>query len=270
MPLYVDLEATDAFGEEATSLGTSYFGLIARVDAGLPAVVVRFNESATDEILLTPGMVRSLGRGANRPITSFQVRSVDSETDSAVNLEFTVEQQPDQLVTMAGPTGAAGADGADGADGAAGAQGPQGPAGPTLYGLAHMGADQVGPIVGQHVEFSAIAGESNLAVSSGAGQANGTITVPQGFVGKLKGRLDVAFNDENGNVAYQWWDVTATALTGRPARLLPATSVSDAGAQPTAIAVIDTSAGARNYQLQITAATGVAQINAAHSHAEIG
>jgi hypothetical protein len=69
------------------------------------------------------------------------------------------------------------------------------------------------PTVGEHIEYDTIVG--NLALSTGAGQANGLITLLAGRKYILEG---VVFGAGNGGGAqylvYQWYDVTNNVLLG--------------------------------------------------------
>lgn len=130
MPIFRDQDATAAFPEEATAVGITAFGIIARVDVGNPAVILRFNGSATDQIVVEPGTIRTVGRPASRGVTTFDAKSTDAGTDSVIQLEFVEQDLDDSIVAVvAGPQGPAGPAGDDGADGADGAVGPAGPAG---------------------------------------------------------------------------------------------------------------------------------------------
>ena len=95
------------FPEEATAAGGRpfYLGLIAHLPIDQSPVVLRLNEDEHDELLLQPGSTRLLGRNANRPIRSWQARSVGDD-DATLSIEFVEESQPDALVWHAtGPTG---------------------------------------------------------------------------------------------------------------------------------------------------------------------
>ncbi len=126
-------EAPIAFPEEPTTITPAAFGLIASVPVDKPAVIVQFNGSASDQVLIHAGTIRTIGRPPSRPIRSYQLKSVNTEDTSEISLEFTEGDLDDRIVPMAvgpqGPAGEQGPAGAAGADGADGAVGPAGPAG---------------------------------------------------------------------------------------------------------------------------------------------
>jgi len=65
-----------------------YMGVIAHLKVDEPGVLLRFNGDEADEVILCPGSTRLIGRGANRPIQSFQAKSLTG-ADASITVEFT-------------------------------------------------------------------------------------------------------------------------------------------------------------------------------------
>lgn len=191
MALFRNVNAGAGFPEEATALSITAFGVIARVEVGQPAVIIRFNDNVNDEVVIEPGTIRTIGRPSSRGVRSFAAKSTDTETDSAIHLEFVETDLDDSIVALAagpqgpagaqGPIGPQGAAGAAGPAGAVGAVGPQGPAGPTLQATLKLGEGQNGPLAGDAVKFISIVGSDALSVSTGVGD-EGRITIPAGAI----------------------------------------------------------------------------------------
>ena len=152
-----------------------YLGVLAHLKLGEPAVLLRFNGDEADEVILCAGSTRIIGRGPNRPIRSFQARSLTGD-DATLTLEFTEEPQPDALVWHS-----------TGAQGPAGPMGPQGDIGPAGAGAASI---RVRAMVGANPITVLAGGESDLVadtevlnVGAGYDAPTGVLTIPVGEVG---------------------------------------------------------------------------------------
>lgn len=78
------------------------------------------------------------------------------------------------------------------------------------------------PTVGEHIEYDTIVG--NLALSTGAGQANGLVTLLAGRKYILEGVVSGAGNGGTAQyLGYQWYDVTNSVLLGARGQALAIT-----------------------------------------------
>ncbi|MEE9278197.1 MAG: hypothetical protein V3V06_07270 [Dehalococcoidia bacterium] len=98
----------------------------------------------------------------------------------------------------------------------------------TGYGLVVMGADQAADLAaGDHVEFSGFDGEArDISVSSGAGQANGLITLEPG-IWRMECWLRGFFSGSTGGFEFQFRDNAASAVFGVGGRLEPQTGAAN-------------------------------------------
>lgn len=98
----------------------------------------------------------------------------------------------------------------------------------TGYGLVIMGNDQQANLdAGDHVEFSGFDGEANgIAVSFGAGQANGLITLQPG-IWRMDCWLRGIVSGSTGVCDFQFRNNTAASLFGVAGHLQPTTSAAN-------------------------------------------
>lgn len=169
-----------AAGLPATPLSAGprqfYLGLFAHLGADEPPVLLRFNADAADEVLLQPGSTRLFGRGPNRPIQSFQARSLDL-ADAIVTLEFTENPLPEALVWHStGPVGE------PGPMGPAGDVGPGGPGAATVRARAFVGANPINVLAGGSADLVADAEQFNVGGAYDPG--TGVLSVPVGEDGE--------------------------------------------------------------------------------------
>lgn len=203
MPYYRAKTADVDFPEEADALDITAFGVIAGVDVGKPAVIIRFNGTATDELVVEPGTIRTIGRPSSRGIKSFAVKSTG--VASAINLEFVETDLLDNIIALAtGPEGAAGADGADGADG---------PAGPTFQATLKMGGGaQLAPQPNEVIKFNTIVGTDGLTVSTANGD-EGRITIPADTALNLAAFVEAVASDATtSSITFQVREVSAAGV----------------------------------------------------------
>lgn len=179
-----------AFPETPTAAGPRQFYLGALVHLGVdePPTALRFNGDASDEVILYPGSTRTLGRGANRPIQSYQLRSL-GEADGTVTLEFTEEPQPDRLVWHAtGPQGPAGPQGEIGPAGPPGADAPGGAG--ALRVRAFVGANPIN--IAGNASVDLVCDQSAVNVGGGYDPLTGEFTCPANQVGDYLVHASVA------------------------------------------------------------------------------
>lgn len=106
---------------------------------------------------------------------------------------------------------------------------------------------------GDHIQFDTIKQESpssGITVSTGAGQANGLVTLPQGHVFKLSGYVNSQANSATNNLILQFRNNTDALLLGPETRIIMNTN-SWGSCIP--IAFIDTAAEAKEIELRIIA-----------------
>jgi hypothetical protein len=96
------------------------------------------------------------------------------------------------------------------------------------YGLVIMGADQQANLdAGDHVEFTGFDGEATgIAVSSGAGQANGLITLQPG-VWRMDCWLRGLFSGPTGSCEFQFRNNNTASVFGVSGVLEPQTQASN-------------------------------------------
>ena len=146
-----------------------YLGVLAHLKLGEPAVLLRFNGDEADEVILCAGSTRIIGRGPNRPIRSFQARSLTGD-DATLTLEFTEEPQPDALVWHS--TGAQGPAGPIGPQGEVGAPG----GGASVRVRALVGANPITVLAGG--ESDLVADVESLNVGGAYDAPTGVLTIP--------------------------------------------------------------------------------------------
>lgn len=229
------------------------------------------------EYLVRPYSVREIGLASTRAAKFLDVKSLGADV-AEVLIEVERTSEPRDGETLRGAQGAAGADGADGADGqdgadgAAGAVGPAGPAGPAgtpLFALFTMSNVQNGPIVSEHAEFDTITSSAGVLISTGAGQANGVVTIPEGHTGTIAGELGIDFSGSGGEIEYRWRDLTSSTLIGSTGRVLPHSNPLNQSSPARAVAAFDTTAGARTYHLEFVTVSQVTALRDTNSNATI-
>ena len=113
-----------------------------------------------------------------------------------------------------------------------------GGAGTKSYAMVSMGTSQdFNFSAGDHVEYDQITEQSanaDISVSTGAGQANGLITLPAGKVFKVEANIGVIFGSAASFLRIQIRDNTAGALVGEFANVEPLTVASDVASSETA------------------------------------
>ena len=108
-----------------------------------------------------------------------------------------------------------------------------GPPAPTVksYALLRMGTTQSSNLLaGDHVQFDTITEQSanaDIAVSTGAGQLSGLITLPAGKIFEVSCELGVLFGSAVSNFRLQIRDNTAAALIGEFVFIEPFTLAGD-------------------------------------------
>ena len=105
--------------------------------------------------------------------------------------------------------------------------------GPTVksFALIRMGTTQSSNLLaGDHIQFNAITEQSanaDISVSTGAGQANGLITLPADKIFEVSCELGVLFGSAVSNLRLQIRDNTAAALIGEFVFIEPFTLAGD-------------------------------------------
>lgn len=135
------------------------------------------------------------------------------------------------------------------------------------FALITLGAaDQTANLTANnHVEFDTVVG--NLALSTGAGQADGKVTLLAGRTYKLTGAL-LTEGSAASYMKYQWYDVTNSVLLGIASWGIDITNTGFYSPQSNAMAIV-TPATNIQVELRITDMSNIATIHYEWSHAYI-
>ena len=129
--------------------------------------------------------------------------------------------------------------------------------GTKLFAIVGLSATQNTNInANDHIEFDQIeqenAGGSGIAVSTGAGQLAGLITLPQGHVFKVTGYINTQFNSATNTLILAIRNNTDAVVLEPHARIIVNTN---SGGSDQPISYIDTTAEAKEIEVRIVSET---------------
>ncbi|MEE8551515.1 MAG: hypothetical protein V3T08_09720 [Gemmatimonadota bacterium] len=125
---------------------------------------------------------------------------------------------------------------------------------------------------GNHVEWDTIreaAVGSGITLSTGAGQADGLITLPAGKIFVMESGIEWAGSASTSSMQVVWSNNTDVVLIGNIPAMRTLTSALNVSPVDQIVAFIDTSSGAKEVESQIGSVVTVASIDAFGSYASI-
>ena len=135
------------------------------------------------------------------------------------------------------------------------------------YGLLSLSGVQVTDLLaGDHIEIDTINDSSgDILVSTGAGQANGLITLPAGKVWILSAAWQIGFTGPATFLNLRWRNNTDAALIGIAVNINPETQASDVAGLRATVAIIDATLEAKEVEVRIIGNLGANRVEAVGS-----
>ena len=139
------------------------------------------------------------------------------------------------------------------------------------YALVSMSGVQVTDLLaGDHVELDTINDQSGaFLLSTGAGQANGLITVPAGKVWILSAAWQIGYTGISGFLNLRWRNNTDAVLIGVAVNVNPETQTSDNAGLRSTVAIIDATLEAKEVEVRIVGNLNANRIEGGSSRALI-
>lgn len=131
---------------------------------------------------------------------------------------------------------------------------------PVSHALIQLSADQTVNLAnGDQVEFDTIVSSPDVLLDATTNV--GRVTLPEGKLFEVRAFVRAQFSGATGRAGFEWQDITDAAAVGAAADVLPVTQTAHESSSGVASALIDTSDGPHELELQIRTPTALTAVD---------